>query len=114
MMKLKRVYEKPTKTDGFRILVDRLWPRGLSKQKAKVDLWFKEIAPSYKLRKWFGHKESRWNEFQKRYKRELRAHKEALKELQAILKKHRIVTLLYATSNKKHNNAVVLKEFLGR
>ena len=80
-MKIKRVYEKPSKDDGFRILVERLWPRGLTKTKAAVDLWLKQIAPSPELRKWYAHDVKRWAEFQKRYRAEMRQNKEALREL---------------------------------
>ncbi|MGE5534514.1 MAG: DUF488 domain-containing protein, partial [Acidobacteriota bacterium] len=80
-IKLKRAYEKPSRDDGTRILIDRLWPRGLKKEEAKIDHWFKEIAPSTELRKWFGHDPERWNEFRRRYKAELRQHAEQLAEI---------------------------------
>lgn len=111
VIKLKRVYEKPDKSDGFRILVDRLWPRGLSKEKAQVDLWLKDIAPSNELRKWFGHDPAKWTEFQHLYKRELENKQEVLEELKQIIKEKNI-TLLYSARDTKHNNAVVLKELL--
>jgi uncharacterized protein YeaO (DUF488 family) len=109
---IKRVYEKPAKDDGVRILVDRLWPRGVSKQKAAVDLWLKDIAPSADLRKWFGHDPERWTEFRRRYRAELKANKDAVKALRAELKVPR-VTLLYAAHDADHNNARVLAEYLG-
>lgn len=112
VIKLKRVYEKPDKSDGFRILVDRLWPRGLSKEKAQVDLWLKDIAPSNELRKWFGHDPAKWIEFQSRYKQELEDKQEVLEELKQIIKEKKDVTLLYSARDTKHNNAVVLEELL--
>lgn len=111
-VEIKRVYEKPAKEDGMRILVDRLWPRGVSKEKAKIDLWLKDIAPSDGLRKWFGHQPTRWEEFRKRYLEELRNNKEALGELASLCRKNP-VTLLYAAKDEAMNNAVVLKELLG-
>lgn len=111
MLKIKRVYEKPSKTDGMRILVDRLWPRGLSKEKAKISLWLKDIAPSSELREWFGHDPAKWSEFKKRYRNELKKNKEAI----ALLKekaKGRDATLVYGAKDEEHNNAVVIQEFL--
>ncbi len=111
-VKLKRVYEAPDKGDGNRVLVDRLWPRGLTKAKAKVDLWMKEIAPSTELRKWFGHDPDKWTEFRKRYRAELRKNSEQV----ALLKKEigkGATTLIYGARDKEHNAAVVLLEFLG-
>ena len=112
-MKLKRVYEKPSKDDGRRILVDRLWPRGLTKEKANVDLWLKEIAPSTSLRKWFDHDPGKWKEFQKRYQQELNNNKEQVALLKEQLKKG-AVTLVYGAKDEEHNEALVLKEWLGR
>ncbi len=112
MMQTKRVYEKPAKQDGFRILVDRLWPRGLSKEKAQVDLWMKEIAPSDELRKWFHHKESNWSEFVKRYEAELTKKKELLSELKKLEKDHGSVTLLFGSKDEKENQAVVIADIL--
>lgn len=109
---LKRVYEKPSKTDGLRILVDRLWPRGLSKQKAKVDHWLRDIAPSTTLRRWYGHDPARWPEFRRRYAGELKAQPVALKELRALLKAYPTVTLLFSSKEEKLNNAVALKAYL--
>ena len=109
-MKIKRVYEKPEKDDGTRILVDRLWPRGMTKEKAAVDLWLKEIAPSTALRKWFNHDPAKWPEFIQRYRKELEHNKEQVSILKKELSKE--VTLLYASKDEKHNDAVVLKEML--
>lgn len=112
-VKLKRVYEKSTKEDGARILVDRLWPRGLSKQKASVDIWLKEIAPSSELRKWFHHDPVKWKEFKKRYLLELKNKREPIDLLKEQMKKG-TVTLLYGAKDEKHNEAIVLKELLNR
>lgn len=112
VLKLKRVYEKPKKTDGFRILVDRLWPRGVSKQKAKIDLWFKDIAPSDILRKWFAHDTSKWSEFIKRYKSELEDKKELVELLKKTIAKEKLVSLVFSASDEIHNNAVALKRIL--
>lgn len=112
-MKLKRVYEESTKEDGTRILVDRLWPRGLTKQKASVDIWLKEIAPSTELRKWFQHDPEKWGEFKKRYLLELKSKKEQIEFLKMQLKKG-TVTLLYAAKDEKYNEAIVLKELLSQ
>jgi uncharacterized protein YeaO (DUF488 family) len=106
-MKIKRVYEKPEKEDGFRILVDRLWPRGLKKEKANIDLWLKEIAPSTELRKWFGHDPEKWEEFKKRYLLELEDNKRPVYILQEHIK-NGDVTLVYAARDKTHNEALVL------
>jgi len=110
-MKIKRVYEPAAKSDGLRILVDRLWPRGLSKSKAKIDLWLKELAPSSELRKWFGHDPEKWPEFQKRYTKELRKNKLVLQELKRKIKTGP-ATLLFGAKDAAHNNAVALKKFL--
>jgi uncharacterized protein YeaO (DUF488 family) len=112
-IKLKRVYEKPGKEDGVRILVDRLWPRGLTKEKAGVDLWLKEVAPSTELRKWFGHDPAKWKEFQKRYRKELENNKEQVAVLKEQVKK-RVVTLVYGAKDEEHNEALVLKELLDK
>ncbi|HEX5472269.1 MAG TPA: DUF488 domain-containing protein [Lacipirellulaceae bacterium] len=111
MVKLKRVYEKPSRNDGLRVLVDRLWPRGLSKERAAVDLWLKEIAPSTELRKWFAHDPDKWPEFQRRYRSELRTNKSALRSLREKAAK-RSITLLYAARDELHNEAIVLKKLL--
>jgi len=110
-VKIKHVYEQPGREDGTRILVDRLWPRGLTKEKAKVDLWLKEIAPSTELRKWFGHESDKWNEFQTRYRAELRKNKEPLSLLRKAAAKEPI-TLLFAARDEEHNEAIVLQKFL--
>lgn len=112
MIQLKRVYEGYEKADGFRILIDRLWPRGLSKAKAHVDLWLKDIAPSTDLRKWFGHDPKRWKEFQKKYKTELKDHKDACALLKHLITEKKHVTILYAAHNEDYNNAVALKKIL--
>lgn len=109
-MKIKRVYDKPEKRDGRRILVDRVWPRGLTKDKASVDLWLKDIAPSTKLRKWFGHDPAKWQEFRKRYTQELKKNTEQVSVLMEELKKGE-VTLVYGAKDEDHNQALVIKEF---
>ena len=111
MIKIKRAYAPVEETDGYRILVDRLWPRGISKEKAKIDLWMKSVAPSSDLRKWFGHVPERFPEFTKRYKAEL-AESGALDDLRKVLSEHPDATLLFAAHDEEHNNAVVLKELL--
>lgn len=110
MIKTKRIYEKPSKSDGFRVLVDRLWPRGLTKEKAQVDLWLKEIAPSHGLRKWYGHDPDKWPEFRKRYFRELKEINGGL--LEQITGKKGTVTLLFSSKEEKINNAAALKEYI--
>jgi uncharacterized protein YeaO (DUF488 family) len=112
-LKIKRVYEPPDPADGTRILVDRLWPRGLTKEKAHVALWLKEIAPSTELRKWFGHEPDKWENLKARYHAELDANEEQVALLRAEIAKG-TVTLVYGARNEEHNNAVVLKEFLER
>ncbi len=109
-IQIKRVYENPDEKDGFRILVDRLWPRGMTKEKAGIDLWLKDIAPSTELRKWFDHDHEKWKEFQKKYLKELKDNKEAVNELKEHLKKGR-VTLLYSAKDQEHNEAEVLKKY---
>jgi uncharacterized protein YeaO (DUF488 family) len=111
MIKLKRAYEKPSRDDGLRVLVERLWPRGLTKERAAVDLWLKEVAPSPELRKWFGHDPARWEQFQKRYWRELEEKEEAVRLLKQKGKRG-AVTLVYAARDEEHNGALALKEFL--
>ncbi|MGB3027168.1 DUF488 domain-containing protein [Paradevosia shaoguanensis] len=107
---IKRVYEPASPSDGTRILVDRLWPRGLSKEKAHYDLWLKDVAPSTELREWFGHQPDRWPEFQKRYSAEL-SHNPAMAELRDLATKGH-VTLLYGAHDEEHNQAVVLADVL--
>lgn len=111
MIKIKRVYEKPDIHDGLRILVDRLWPRGIRRSTSNIDLWIKDVAPSMELRKWYSHEEKKWPEFEKKYKEELRDNKGFDKVLD-IVQKTDPVTLLYSTSDKEHNNAVVLWKVL--
>ena len=112
-IKIKRVYEKPSEEDGTRILVDRLWPRGLTKQKAGIGLWLKEIAPSAELRKWFAHDPEKWTEFRKRYKEELKNNTQQIEIFKKQLK-NGTVTLVYAAKDEKHNEALVLKEAFSR
>lgn len=111
MIRLKRAYEAPAKQDGLRILVERLWPRGVSKEKAAIDLWLKDLAPSTELRKWYGHDPEKWDEFRKRYKAELAKVGDLL-----VLLKHRAtegpVTFVYAAHDEERNSAVVLKDYL--
>ncbi len=113
MIKIKRVYDPADKKDGFRILVDRLWPRGLSKEKACVHLWLRDAAPSDALRKWFAHDPKKWVEFWQRYRAELKGKPESLKMLRDVEKKKRVITLVYAASDPVHNNAAALANFLG-
>jgi uncharacterized protein YeaO (DUF488 family) len=110
-VKLKRVYDPPKPADGFRVLVDRLWPRGVSKSSARIDLWLKEIAPSTALRKWFGHDALKWDTFRARYFRELQKNPEAVAQLNEIIR-NGPVTLLFAAKDQEHNNAAALKEYL--
>ena len=110
-VEIKRVYEEASREDGKRILVDRLWPRGLTKAAAKIDLWLKDIAPSATLRKWFGHETSRWEEFKKRYFAELKKNNEQVSLLKRELSAGK-VTLVYGAKDQEHNGAIVLKEFL--
>ncbi len=111
-IKLKRAYEPPAAGDGVRILVDRLWPRGVSKDAAAIDLWLKEIAPSTKLRKWFGHDPRKWPRFRERYFAELDANLAAVEELRKAIRRGP-VTLVYSAKDEEHNDAVVLREYLG-
>ena len=110
-MRLRRIYEPAQADDGLRVLVDRLWPRGLKKEQAAVDLWLKEAAPSDELRRWFGHQSERWEEFRRRYRQELEAAPEALSPLLERLRAGEAVTLLYAARDEARNNAVVLREY---
>lgn len=112
---VKRIYEKAAKDDGIRILVDRLWPRGVSKENAKLDEWLKEIGPSTELRKWFNHESDKFAEFKKRYKNELKSgdQQKAFEKLTKIVEDHdQQITLLFGAKNEKENQAVVLKEIL--
>lgn len=111
MIHLKRAYETSSRADGKRILVERLWPRGVTKGKAALDLWLKDIAPSPKLRKWFGHDPARWKQFQQRYWKELQKNPDAVEELRSHLT-NGTVTLIYAAHDEEHNGALALKQFL--
>lgn len=111
-IKLKRIYEKPEKSDGYRILVDRIWPRGISKEEAAIDWWDKEIAPSTKLREWFGHIPERFEEFSEEYIHELDTNAESVKEILEAIEKHSIVTLVYAAKDTECNHAIVLRDYL--
>ena len=111
MIRLKRVYEEAARNDGYRVLVERLWPRGVSKEKANIRLWAKEIAPSAELRKWYGHNLARWQEFKKRYWRELKGKEESLEEIRSRARE-RTVTFVYAARDEVHNSAMALKDYL--
>ncbi len=111
MIKLKRVYENPAQEDGVRILVERLWPRGLAKERAKIDMWLKDVAPSAELRKWFSHDPGKWKGFCERYKKELDQRKDQINMLKAKIKEGN-VTFVYAAKDDRHNSAVVLKMFI--
>ena len=110
-VKLKRAYDPPTVDDGKRILVDRLWPRGVSKPDAAIEQWMKEIAPSTELRKWFGHEPAKWDEFRRRYGEELRRNEELLGQLRSLARKG-TVTLVYSAHDEAHNDAIVLRDML--
>jgi uncharacterized protein YeaO (DUF488 family) len=107
MLQLKRAYEPAARTDGRRILVDRLWPRGLSKRRVAIDDWMKELAPSAQLRRWFAHDPKKWPEFQRRYKLELRDHSDLVRQLASLARRGR-VTLVFGARDERHNDAVVL------
>jgi uncharacterized protein YeaO (DUF488 family) len=113
MIQLKRAYDEPSQKDGSRILVERLWPRGLTKEKAALDLWLKDVAPSPELRKWFGHDPAKWKQFEQRYWKELQSRTEAVDVLRR-KSKQGTVTLVYAAHDEEHNGALALKEFLER
>lgn len=108
---LKRAYEAPGAADGARLLIDRLWPRGIKKADAAIERWLKELAPSTELRRWFGHEIERWPEFRRRYRAELAQHRELVEELRALARRQR-VTLVYGAKDETHNDAVVLAELL--
>lgn len=112
MIQIKRVYEQRDKDDGYRILIDRLWPRGLSKEKAGVDLWLKEIAPSTALRKWYGHDPKKWEAFNHRYREELTGMNDHLKQITDLEKEHGMVTLLFAAKEEEFSQAAVLIDVL--
>jgi len=109
---IKRAFQPASTQDGWRILVDRLWPRGINKDRAAIKLWYKVIAPSIELRKSFGHDPEKWPDFRQKYKQEIRANKAALEELLMVVRQHPVITLVYAAKDEQHNNAVVLKEVL--
>ena len=111
-LRVKRVYDAPSSDDGVRVLVDRLWPRGLKRDNANIDLWLKEVAPSDGLRRWFGHDPGRWVEFEKRYRAELAKNAQNVAGLRDLLKGAKPLTLLYAAKDTEHNNAIVLRNFL--
>jgi uncharacterized protein YeaO (DUF488 family) len=113
MIGTKRVYDAPAAGDGTRILVDRIWPRGLAKDKAAVDEWLKDVAPSTALRRWFGHDPAKWQEFRRRYAAELAARDDAVAHLRALARRGR-VTLVYGARDTAHNNAIALKAYLER
>jgi uncharacterized protein YeaO (DUF488 family) len=113
-VRVKRVYDAPSSDDGVRVLVDRLWPRGVKRDSAKIDLWLKQVAPSDGLRRWFGHDPGRWAEFEKRYRAELAKNAQNLAGLRDLLKAGKPLTLLYAAKDTEHNNAIVLRNFLLR
>jgi uncharacterized protein YeaO (DUF488 family) len=110
-IKIKRAYDPPEEDDGFRVLIDRLWPRGVSKEAAKIDLWSKDLSPSTALRRWFGHDPKKWEEFKRRYYRELDAHPEAVEDLRRRTKKQ-TVTLIFGAKDPGHSNARALMDYL--
>jgi uncharacterized protein YeaO (DUF488 family) len=112
MVHVKRVYAKASKDDGWRVLVDRLWPRGLTKEAASADVWMKDVAPSDALRKWFGHEPEKWAAFQKKYHAELAKKKPLISELRKMEKEHGTLTLLFGAKDEEHNQAVALAEVL--
>jgi uncharacterized protein YeaO (DUF488 family) len=112
MIRIKRVYEPAAREDGWRVLVDRLWPRGLKKQAAQVDVWLRDVAPSDALRKWFGHEPKKWLEFQKKYRAELAKRKVTVAGLRKMEEEHGTLTLLFGAKDEEHNQAVVLARIL--
>lgn len=112
-IRIKRAYDRPSAEDGTRVLVDRLWPRGVKKNGAAIDRWFRDVAPSAELRRWFGHDASRWEEFQRRYRTELKQHGKELDELRQLARAGTL-TLVFAARDEEHNDAVVLRDVLGR
>ena len=111
MVRIKRAYSEASPSDGIRILVDRIWPRGITKKRARIVEWRKDLAPSTSLRKWFGHDHARWNLFRRRYRKELKRSMEELQKL-AYLSGKRTITLVYSAADEKHNQAVILKELI--
>ena len=112
MIRLKRAYDLPGEQDGFRVLVERLWPRDITKQKAALDAWLKEAAPSPSLRSWYAHDLEKWEEFKRRYIHELQANPEAVHKLKGWIAAHPTVTFVYAAKDEEHNSALVLRTFL--
>lgn len=111
-IRLKRVYEIPEAADGYRVLVERLWPRGLAKEHARLDRWEKDAGASHGLRTWYAHDPAKWEEFRRRYFNELRSQPDLLRDLGHMIRSHNTVTFLYAARDTGHNNAVALKDFL--
>lgn len=114
MVRIKRVYEKPEAKDGYRVLVDRLWPRGMKKEAARIDLWMKDIAPSDQLRKSFHHDSMKWPDFEKKYRAELKKKEEWLAQLKKLEKEHGTLTLLFGARDPEHNQAAVIAEALSK
>ncbi|HEV2479601.1 MAG TPA: DUF488 family protein [Puia sp.] len=112
VIQIKRAYDAPAKTDGIRILVDRLWPRGITKEKAAIKQWAKDLAPSTELRQWFHHETPHWPEFEKRYKAELKQNHEAIEAFREQYREAKHLTLVYSAKDEEHNQAVVLKDYL--
>ena len=112
MIKIKRIYDQPAKEDGYRILIDRLWPRGMTKENAKIDLWLKEVAPSDDLRKWFHRDPEKWEEFRSKYENELKTKQDLLHKIKQFEQQKGTITLLYSARNEKRNNAIALDDFL--
>ena len=112
MLKIKRIYDSPDDGDGFRVLVDRIWPRGISKVRAHLDLWMREIAPSDALRKWFAHDPERWPGFVKKYHLELKRKAELVRQIRTLEKEHGTLTLLYSAHDEACNQALALRQFL--
>jgi uncharacterized protein YeaO (DUF488 family) len=112
MIQLKRAYEPPSPADGYRLLVERLWPRGLTKERAAIDLWMKEVAPSPELRKWYGHDPAKWAAFRLRYLDELRENAEPVARLRGLIAEQGMVTLVYAARDEEHSSARLLRDFL--
>lgn len=110
-LQIKRIYDEPSTSDGYRVLVDRLWPRGVSKEKAALDEWLKQVGPTDNLRKWFGHDPERYSEFKKKYQKELDSNP-AFSELKQMVAKHKNITLLYSAHDSAHNQATVLLDYL--
>lgn len=111
MIRIKRIYEPVDKMDGYRVLIDRLWPRGIKKEDAHIDIWLKDIAPSTVLRKWFNHEPEKWESFREKYQQELKG-QPVVKEIKQLLKEHSVVTLLYGAKNENYNHAIVLAAYL--